>query len=148
MSTLVAAIVLVLATVAVHVSGLYVVTLDSFDIGGRHFSRRGRPLFLRIVLLLALYIVTLHMTEVWIWAAFYRIAAGFDDWSTAVYFSLGCYSTVGTGDVHLPREWRVLEGLEAILAALMFGLSTAFLFAVIADLRRRANLPSPAGAGS
>ena len=137
MSALVASLALVLATVAVHVSGLYAVALRCFDIGGRDFSRRGRPFFLRMVLLLTLYIVALHMIEVWIWAAFYRIVVGFDDWSTAVYFSLGCYSTVGTGDVHLPGEWRVLEGLEAILAALMFGLSTAFLFGALSELHRR-----------
>ena len=137
MPVLVAAVTLVLATVVVHVSGLYAATLHLVNIGGQDFSRRESRFFLRTVLGLTLYIVSLHMIEVWIWAAFYGIAAGFDEWSTAFYVSLGCYSTVGTGDIHLPREWRVLEGLEAILAALMFGLSTAFLFAVTTDLHRR-----------
>ena len=61
---------------------------------------------------------------------------GFHDWPAAMYFSLGCYSTAGGDQVVLPREWKLLEGVEAMLGALMFGVSTAFLFGVITEIHR------------
>ena len=70
MSALVAAVCLVLATVAVHVSGLYFVTLRLHEIGANEFANRRRAFFVRLVVLLTLYIVTLHMVEVSMWAAF------------------------------------------------------------------------------
>ena len=131
-----AAVCLVLVTVAVHVAGLYVVTLRLFEIRARDISNRGRRYLLRLVVLVTLYVVTLHMIEVAIWATFYRAAVGFHDWPAAMNFSLGSYSTSGADEVVLPREWKLLEGVEAMLGALMFGLSTAFLFAVITEVHR------------
>ena len=137
MSALVAAVCLVLATVAAHVSGLYMLTWRLHQIEARDLASRGRPFFFGVVVLLTLYIVMLHMVEVWIWAAFYRVAVGFADWPTAVFFSLGAYSTVGADQVVLSRDWRMLEGVEAIAAALMFGVSTAYMFGVIHEIYRR-----------
>jgi voltage-gated potassium channel len=136
MSALVAAVCLVLATAAVHVSGLYILLRRLYEIGAQDLTRRGPLFFLQVVLLLTLSVVMLHMIEVWIWAAFYRAAVGLD-WPTAVYFSLGCYSTVGAERIVLPREWRLLGGVEGMLGALMFGLSTAFLFAVVNEIHGR-----------
>ena len=136
MPALLSAVCLVLVTVAVHVPGLYVVIRPLQHLAARRLSSAS-PFFLQAVVLLTLYIVTLHMMEVLIWAVFYRAAVGFEDWSTAVSFSLGCYTTVGADQVVLPREWRLLKGLEAITAALMFGVSTAFIFAVINEGHRR-----------
>ena len=137
MSALVAAVCLVLATIAAHLSGLCLLTWRLHQIEGRDLASRGRPFFLWVALVLIFYIVTLHIIEVWIWAAFYRVAAGFADWPTAVYFSLGSYTTVGADQVVLSRDWRMLEGAEAIAAALMFGVSTAFIYAVMNEMHRR-----------
>jgi hypothetical protein len=137
MSALVAAVCLVLATVAVHVSGLYFASLRLHGIGANEFASHRRAFIVWVAVLLSLYIVTLHMVEVSIWAGFYRAVVGLDDWATAMYFSLGAYSTVGADQVVLPREWRVLKGVEAVLGALMFGLSAAFLFGVTVELDRR-----------
>ena len=52
-----AAVCLVLATVAVHVAGLYLVTLRLFEIRARDISNRGRLFLLELVVLLTLYIV-------------------------------------------------------------------------------------------
>ena len=136
MSALVAAICLVVATSAAHVSGLYILNRRLNKIGAQDLSGRGARFFLQVVLLVTLAIVMLHMVEVWIWALFYRAAVSIEDWPTAVYLSLGYYSTVGA-DLVLPREWRMLGGVEAMLGALMFGLSTAYLFAVVSEIYRR-----------
>jgi hypothetical protein len=79
-------------------------------------------------------IVLLHLAETAIWALFYFVRDLFPDFETSLYFSLTCYSTVGFGDVVLPKTWRLLGGVEAISGALLCGLSTAFIFVILTAL--------------
>jgi hypothetical protein len=79
-------------------------------------------------------IVLLHLAETAIWAFFYFVRDLFPDFETSLYFSLTCYSTVGFGDVVLPKTWRLLGGIEAISGALLCGLSTAFIFVILTAL--------------
>src|SRR5262245_23676061 len=53
----------------------------------------------------------LSVLEASIWAVFYRWFNLFPDWETALYFSLGTYTTIGYGDVVLPRTWRLLGAI-------------------------------------
>jgi hypothetical protein len=82
--------------------------------------------------LLFLQVVTgLHILEACIWAVFYCWHQLFPNAETALYFSLGSYTTIGYGDVVLPEKWRLLGTLEGITGVLLCGLSTAFIFAVV-----------------
>jgi hypothetical protein len=56
------------------------------------------------------------------------------DFSAALYCSAGNYTTVGSGEVVLSPHWKLLGPLEAAVALLMFGASTALIFAVIQRL--------------
>ena len=76
-------------------------------------------------------VITLHLIETAIWATFYFWNNHFSDFETALYFSLGTYSTIGYGDVVLPQRWRLLGGIEGISGVLLCGLSGAFIFAVV-----------------
>ena len=76
-------------------------------------------------------VMTLHLIETGIWALFYFWNNHFQDYETALYFSLGTYSTIGYGDVVLPQRWRLLGGIEGISGVLLCGLSGAFIFAVV-----------------
>ena len=76
-------------------------------------------------------LMILHVAENCIWAAFYHGLGLFGNYETALYFSLGTYTTIGYGDVLLPQKWRLLGSLEGISGVLLCGLSTAFLFAVV-----------------
>jgi Ion channel len=49
----------------------------------------------------------------------------------AVYFALATYTTVGYGDVVLASEHRVFGAMAAVTGMLVFGLSTAFLVAIL-----------------
>ena len=51
--------------------------------------------------------------------------------SVAVYFAGVTYTTVGYGDLLLPKEWQLFGPLEGLTGILMCGLSTAFFFAVL-----------------
>jgi hypothetical protein len=44
---------------------------------------------------------------------------------------LADYTTVGYGDLVLPKPWRMLAPLEALTGTLMFGLSTGLFFAIV-----------------
>ena len=52
----------------------------------------------------------------------------------AFYHSAVNYTTLGYGDIIMTPSWRLLGPLEAADGALMFGVSTAMVFAVIARL--------------
>jgi hypothetical protein len=87
-------------------------------------------------------IIVLHGLQILLWAGFYRWKC-FPSWESALYFSGGSYSTVGTGDLLLPRMWRILGVVESGTGVLMGGLSVAFIFAVITRLVEREARFSP-----
>ena len=86
-----------------------------------------------MVLLIATFslIIVLHMIETAIWATFYYSRGLFPDFETSLYFSITSYTTIGFGDVVMPRAWRMLGGIEGISGVLLCGLSTAFVFAIV-----------------
>jgi Ion channel len=84
-----------------------------------------------VLILVFAMVITLHLIETGIWAMFYFWNRHFPDYETALYFSLGTYSTIGYGDVVLPQRWRLLGGIEGISGVLLCGLSGAFIFAVV-----------------
>ncbi|MGC8990932.1 MAG: ion channel, partial [Verrucomicrobiia bacterium] len=68
-------------------------------------------------------IVGLHLAEICVWAGFYLWQECFPDFETCVYFSTLTYSTLGYGDVLLPREWRLTGSVESIIGVLLMGWS-------------------------
>lgn len=102
----------------------------------RHFA-------LVIVTLFAV-IMFLHLIQTSLWAVFYYAQNLFSDFETALYFSMVSFTTIGYGDVLLPRKWRLLGVIEGFSGVLLCGVSTAFIFAVINAmfqfrLRQRSN---------
>ena len=78
-------------------------------------------------------IIVLHILQTLIWAAFYRWHCLLS-WEASFYFSAASYSTVGYGDVVLPRVWRLLGPMESITGVLMCGISVSFVFAIATRL--------------
>jgi hypothetical protein len=126
-----AAVGLTFVNVVVHVSGFFLLVALLQNAKKDHAFSHSRTLMVPFLAAVVLFVIVLHLAEVGMWAAFSWWVGSFDDFQTALYFSLGSYSTVGAGDLALPAEWRVLAGVEAIVGTLMFGLSTALLFTVM-----------------
>jgi len=82
------------------------------------------------------WLILLHLVEISLWALFYLWREGMPDMNAAFYFSAVTYTTVGYGDLVLPREWRLVGGVEALTGILMCGLSTAFFFGAVARMNR------------
>jgi hypothetical protein len=74
-----------------------------------------------------------HLVEIALWAFALEISGAVADISAAIYSSAGSYTTSGSDIILLPR-WKLLGPLEAVSGMLMFGVSTAFIFAVIQRL--------------
>ena len=121
--------------------------------GGVNFLRRERRLGrvgtsfwndFAIVGLTISFTLVAHLTEVALWAVLFVICGEFPQFGTAYYHSAVNYTSLGYGDLIMTPTWRLLGPLEAADGMLMFGVSTAMVFAVIqwliqarfADLRQ------------
>jgi len=88
----------------------------------------------RIVMLVILLAMGVHLIETALWAAVFLLCGEFEHMGTAYYHSAVNFTTLGYGDVLLSPHWRMLGPLEAGNGMLMFGVSTAVIFAVILGL--------------
>jgi len=105
----------------------------------RHERRRGRAgasvwISVAIVALVVSFAFVAHLLEIAVWAVLFVICGEFPELGTAYYHSAVNYTTLGYGDVIMTPSWRLLGPLEAANGALMFGVSTAMIFAVIQRL--------------
>ena len=115
--------------VAIHAGGvtsaLRQVRLRSAAVGQGFWA--GTWLFV----LVAAWMVLLHLAEIAVWAAFYVWKDALPDLPSALYFSAVTYTTTGYGDVVLPEGWRLVGGVEALTGILMCGWSTGFFVAIV-----------------
>jgi hypothetical protein len=100
----------------------------AFDHAPGHALRPITWLLIRIAWLLILF----HLGEIAVWALFFWWHHCLPDAESSFYFSGVTYATLGYGDLVLPNEWRLSGPLEALIGALMCGLSVAFFFGVLA----------------
>lgn len=114
-----------------HVAGLLL--MAEWLLQRREDLERNATRIRHAILMILLFsgIMLLHVVETSLWAVFYYTRALFMDFETALYFSLTSYTTIGYGDVLLPRRWRLLGAIEGISGVLLCGISTGFIFAVI-----------------
>jgi hypothetical protein len=69
-----------------------------------------------------------------LWAALFMMCGEFSDFATAYYHSAVNYTSLGYGDIIMGSAWRLLGPLETADGMLLFGVSTAMIFAVIQRL--------------
>jgi hypothetical protein len=97
-----------------------------------------------IVAITIAFTLVAHMIEIALWAVLFVVCGEFPQFGSAFYHSAGNYTSLGYGDLIMTPSWRLLGPLEAATGLLMFGVSTAMIFAVIqwliqarfADLRQ------------
>ena len=80
------------------------------------------------------YALVAHLVEVALWAVLFVVCGEFHEFGIAYYHSAVNYTTLGSGDVLMSPTWRLLGPLEAANGMLMFGVTTAMVFAVIQRL--------------
>lgn len=124
----------VLCTIFIH--ALAVSATVSFV---RHEKKLGREsanswIDVLIVALAMSIALVAHLIEIALWAVLFIICKEFPDFRTAYYHSAVNYTTLGAGDVIMTPSWKLLGPLEAADGMLLFGVSTAIIFAVIQRL--------------
>ena len=77
------------------------------------------------------FIVATHTIQVWIWAIVWVLLEVLPDWNSAIYFSLVTFTTLGYGDIVLGEGLRIFGSFAAVAGLLAFGLSTAYLVAMM-----------------
>lgn len=123
---------LIALTVVIHVFGLALFTARIERLLARYADRRHFALTFALVIGVAVVLVTgLHLLEAGIWAAAYRFLGAIADSKSAMLYSLSALTTYGHANVFLDPKWQMMGALEALNGMLLFGLTTAFLFAMI-----------------
>jgi Ion channel len=72
-----------------------------------------------------------HTIEVLVWSLAYALVSAAPDSTNLVDFAFVNYTTLGYGDVVPLDRWRLLGPMTAMNGVLMFGWSTALIFAVL-----------------
>lgn len=124
-----AAVGLVVVTVAIHAAGFSALLRATM-----RWHALGRAGFLpvtRMVIALTCWLLLIHAFEIVVWGAFYLSWGCLPDLESALYFSGVTYTTLGYGDLVLPKPWRLFAPLEGLTGILMCGLSTGLFFAFV-----------------
>jgi len=103
----------------------------------RHLARgRAGIWFWDVILVMFFTLLALaaHLAEIALWALSFVLCGEFPNFTAALYYSGNTYTTLGDSTTVLSARWRLLAPIEAANGMLMFGVSTAIIFAVILRL--------------
>ncbi len=76
--------------------------------------------------------ICLHGLEAWMWSIAYHLLGTLGgDRKDAMLYSISVMTTVGGTPLHLEPSWAIMGPLEALDGWILFGLTAAFLFALI-----------------
>lgn len=78
----------------------------------------------------------LHGFEASLWDVAYRLLNALPDNRSAMPYSLNAITSYEHTNLYLEPHWQLMGAMESLNGWLLFGLTTAFLFAVIDDFRQ------------
>jgi hypothetical protein len=128
---------LIVLTIAIHTTA---VVLMAFGLETRTRARVGQyqsdrlraiPAMIGHIGAVALILAALHGLEAMLWASAYWWLGALDSFTEASVYALATMTTFEIPGLTLPPRWHMLSALQAVNGVLLFGISTAFLFAVI-----------------
>ena len=129
LAVILTAAVLVAITVAIHAAGLGLVLSHLLK---SHALPPTRPWPITLLLIrLTWLLILIHLAEIAVWALFYLWQGCLPDAESAFYFSGVTYTTIGYGDLVLPKPWRMLGAIEGVTGILMCALSAGLFFATV-----------------
>ncbi len=133
---------LIALTLALHAFGIAVIALTIVRFDGRLRRRTSVPRAIMFTTTLigtvGLALACLHGIEAGIWGCAYLWLGAVSSLSDAMLYSVDSITTRGASGLTLLAHWRMMGALEAADGMLLFGTSTAFLFAVMERIGRLA----------
>jgi hypothetical protein len=123
---------LIVVCVVIHVFGLALINeLVVRRLQGLIDRHRSLLRFAVVIGIVALLATALHGLEVATWAIAYSYLDALPGTRSAMLYSLSAMTTYGHANWDLEPHWQMMGALEALCGMLLFGLTTAFLFATI-----------------
>lgn len=128
---------LIALTIAIHTTGVVVMALVGLVIRVRWLETPALGLGHVILMVIGAMVAVgtplavLHGIEALVWAAAYVWLGALDSPQDAILYSFDSMSTLGASGLTLPPIWRMMGALEAGDGMLLFGISTAYIFAVM-----------------
>jgi hypothetical protein len=127
---------LIALTIAIHAAGVVMMALVMGRLRLRLVHRglgpwRVVPIVIGVVATVGLLLAVLHGIEAAIWAAAYLWLGAFGSLTDAMLYSVGAMTTAGAPGLMLAGHWRMVGALESAGGMLLFGISTAYIFAMI-----------------
>ncbi len=123
---------LIVMTVVIHVVGLGLMGQRAVRVSTRLMGHRHpKAAIVTLMGVTTLLATCLHTIEAAIWAVAYRLLGSLPDFRSSVLYSLNAMTSYGHTNLYLEDRWQLMGALEALDGWLLFGLTTAFLFAVI-----------------
>jgi len=132
LSIILIAAVLVAVTVVMHAVGLAVLLSSLMNSHAVPPTRLWPVTWLLIRVTWGL--ILIHLAEISVWGLFYYWQKCLPDAESAFYFAGVTWTTVGYGDLVLPKPWRMLGPVEGLTGILMCGLSAGLFFAVVSRI--------------
>jgi hypothetical protein len=131
------------AAVIVHVVGLYLIRQRFDRVLVKAHARKMRIVALTFMAGTTVSVTLLHGMEAFIWAMGFRLLHALPDKKSAMLYSLSAMTTFGHSGATLENHWQLMGALEALNGWILFGLSTAFLYAMVQDAWSRLDDPLP-----
>jgi hypothetical protein len=128
---------LIALTIAMHGAGIILMALAGVSLRARIESRNHLTLRHVVAILIGLIgavgllLAALHGVEAALWAAAYWWLGALDSPTDAILYSVDSMSTRGASGLALEPHWRMIGALEAMDGMLLFGISTAYIFAMM-----------------
>jgi hypothetical protein len=119
-------------TMAIHATVVVLMAFVGVRVRARLESRDLKSWNLvAILVVIGVVFAVLHGTECGMWAAAYLWLGALDSPTDALLFSVDSMSTRGASGLTLQRHWQMMGALEAVDGILLFGVSAAYIFAVM-----------------
>ncbi|HVX15276.1 MAG TPA: potassium channel family protein [Pirellulales bacterium] len=99
--------------------------------GQNDLTRPSYPMNILLLQVAAAVLLFSHLVNIALWAVLFYLCGEFTEFETAYYYSAVTYSSLGYGDLVMSPRWRLLGPLETIDGIVMFGISTALVFALL-----------------
>ena len=123
---------LLVLTIVAHVSAIVVTAKMLGKYRGSDPHKASR--FIVLVALAAIASTVYLTLEAAAWAALYLWVGALLASRTAMLYSVSALTSYGHADVYLEDRWQLLGAIEAVNGVILFGLTTAFLYAAIHEV--------------
>jgi hypothetical protein len=123
---------LIVLNVVFHVFALVFIYERVIPVLSGAMLHRAFVMMFTVVMGVAALLATMLLAlEAAAWAVVYLLLDALPNFRSAMLYSLSAITSYGHANLFLEPQWQLLGALEALNGMLLFGLTTAFLFAVI-----------------